>query len=416
MNYKNKFPFFKNNPNLVFLDSAASSQKHEDVINTVNNFYLNDYSNIHRGIYEKSQISTELFEETRKKVSKLINAKSEKEILFTSGATESLNIIANSLKNILSKEDNIILTPIEHHANLVPYLNSQKDLGFKIKYLKFNSEKFDFDYDSLENLIDNKTKILAITLCSNVTGTITDIEKIIKIIRNKKKDILIICDGTALISHKKIDVSKLDIDFLVFSSHKIYGPSGVGILWGKKENLELLNPIRFGGNMIDEVFLDKFSLTTLPNRFEGGTPNIEGVIGFGKAIDFILDVGYNNIENHEEELIYYFIEELNKLNLSNDIKILGITDKKEIKRRVGIFSFIYKGIHSHDIGEIFNQNKIAIRVGHHCAMPLHNQIYDISSSSRISFGIYNDKTDIKKVMSVLKRLKDIYKKGDFLLS
>jgi cysteine desulfurase/selenocysteine lyase len=409
-NFKKDFDFFKNNPNLIYLDSAASSQKVNSVINCVNNYYKNDYSNIHRGLYSKSLISTELFEESRETVANFINTNS-KNIIFTKGATESINLIANGLN--LNQNDEILISTVEHHANLVPWINLSNKKKIKLNYFNIDLYTYNFDFEDFKKKFNKNIKIVSFSACSNVLGTKFSIERIVNYIKKLNPNCLILIDATALIPHEKINVKKLNVDFLVFSSHKIYGPSGVGVLYISELGKKYVEPSIFGGDMINEVYLNKFSVLDFPQNMEAGTPNIEGVICFSKAIEYIQKIGYEKIKKHESNLMKYFLKRIEEEKLDY-VKFYGITDLNKINERVGIFSFTIDKIHPHDIGSIFAKHNIAIRVGHHCAMPLHNEILKISSTARISFGIYNDFKDIDKAINILKNIYEYYEKGDFL--
>lgn len=395
---KKDFPIFKNNNNLIYADSAASTQKPEVVINTISNFYKTNYSNIHRGVSTLSQEATEMYEEVREKTAKLINAKSN-EIVFTNNSTQSLNLFAAGIEEQINEGDEIIISIAEHHANIVPFQELAKKTRAIIKYIDLDKD-YKIDIEKLKESITNKTKIISLTHISNVLGTINNIEEISKI----KKNAILIIDTAQSIAHIKIDVQKLGVDFLFFSSHKMLGPTGVGVLYGKYELLDKLKPLNFGGGMITEVFENNSTYRETPYKFEAGTPNIEAVIGFGSAIDYINKIGFNKIQKYEEDLTKYFLEQIKEIK---EIELFGSTN---FKNRIAVFSFIIKGIHPHDIGAIFNNYNIAIRTGQHCTMPLHNK-YKHSATSRISLYIYNTKKDIDKIIKVLKNIKQDYEKG-----
>ncbi len=382
---KDDFPIFNKNieKKLVFLDSAASAQKPLSVINSMDVCYKNQYANIHRGMYDLSEELTVDYENVRRKISYFINAKSEKEIIFTRGATESINLVANSwgFDNI-TEGDEIVLTTLEHHSNIVPWQMIAKKIGAKIKVIPID-ENGDLKLDNLHEIFSSKTKILSITQASNAIGTIPKLNSIIEIARKFGAKVLV--DGCQGIVHMKIDVQELDCDFYVFSGHKIYGPSGIGVLYVKKDILESMSPYQGGGEMIDIVSFDKTTYAPIPLRFEAGTPNIVGTIGLGAAIDYVNKVGYRFISEYENSLSEYAFEKLSSLN---GLKIYG-----KSKTKTSLISFLIEGMHPHDVGMFLNSMGIAVRVGHHCAQPLMKH-FNIPGTIRASFAIYNTKEDI----------------------
>ena len=396
--YRNDFPIFNQDSNsrLVFLDSAASSQKPLSVIESMNKCYKSDYANIHRGLYDLSENLTNKYEGVRKKIANFINASNEKEVVFTRGATEGINLVANSwgMENI-NEGDEILLSSLEHHSNIVPWQMVAKNRGAKIKVIPINNNG-DLELSEIDNLLNKKTKIVAITQASNAIGTIPDLKPIIDKARENNSKVLI--DGCQAIVHMQVDVNDLDCDFYVFSGHKMYGPSGIGVLYTKEEILEKMNPYQGGGEMIDQVSFESTTYAPIPIKFEAGTPNIVGTIGLGSAIDYIEKIGYNNILEHENILYSYAYE---KFSQNNNIEIYGRS-----KLKTSLISFTLKGIHPHDTGMFLNSMGIAVRVGHHCAQPLMN-FFRISGTVRASFAIYNTIEDIDclydGVCSIIKR-------------
>ena len=379
-NLKSRFPVFKKNPNLVFLDTAASALKVDQMIDATNNCYTNEYANIHRGNYELSSKLTRKFEEARKKVGDYLNVSSNN-IIFVKSATEGINLIASCMsKEFLKDDDEVILSYLEHHANLIPWHLLNKDI--KIKPLKLN-ESGDINYEDLKNIISSKTKLITLTHMSNVTGSITNIEKIQDIA--KKNKIPLLLDGCQFAPHKKVDLKELDPDFYVFSAHKMYGPSGLGILYMKDKWIDMFPPYQGGGQMIHDVDIDKSTYAKGYEKFEAGTPPIAPVIGFSSSIDFMNQVNPDEIYNHEMQLHNYAFEKLSRFN---DIKIYGPSNNKG-----AIISLNIQGIHNSDLGAMLDKKNIAIRTGHHCCQPL-MKFYNITGTSRISFGIYNDFNDV----------------------
>ena len=382
---KADFPIFDDN-NLIYLDSASTSQKPKIVLDTIKNVYERYNANVHRALYDLGSKSTELYEDSREIISELINAPSSKEIIFTSGTTASINLLSYSLESKLQKNDEILISHMEHHANIVPWQQLAKRIGAKLRYLPL-TKSGDIDLTNSKKYFTNKTKIVSITHMSNVLGTINPIKKIAKMA--KSIGAIYIIDGAQSVSHMNVNVQDLDCDFLAFSGHKMLGPTGVGILWGKMALLNDLDPFLSGGEMIDEVNLESSSWNDVPYKFEAGTPNYVQAIGMGKAVRYLLNIGMDNIHNYEKELTSYAIEKLQ--NIPN-IKIYGEPDKKG-----GVISFNIKNIHPQDLAQFLNEDNICIRVGHHCAQPLLRTLNE-TSTARISFYIYNDFSDIDKLV------------------
>lgn len=402
------FPILKqkvNSKKLVYVDNAATTQKPLEVINSITEFYTNYNSNVHRGIHTLSEKATDEFEASREKVANFINAKKD-EIVFTSGTTHSINQIAFGLEDYLKKGDEIVLSEMEHHADIVPWQEIAKKVGAKINFIPVTKD-YEIDLFKAKKLINKKTKVVSITHISNVLGTINPIKQI----NNLAKSVgaLFIIDGAQSVPHMKIDVKKLDCDFLVFSAHKMCGPTGVGVLYGKMSALELLKPLMYGGSMIYEVELEKSTFTKIPERFEAGTPNIAGIIAFGKTIDYLNKIGMKNIEEYEKVLVKYFMKKIKELK---DVKLFG---PSKISNRASVFSINIDGVHSHDVSTILDKFGIAIRGGHHCAMPL-AKVMGVSSTSRISLYFYNSKSEIDYIINSLKKVKSEFNKGEFLIN
>ncbi len=389
---------------LIYFDTAAMSLKPKIVIDSQVDFYSNFNSNIHRGIHTLSEEATEKFENVRKKVAKFINC-DICEVIFTSGTTDSINLFASSFKNQLNEGDEIILSVSEHHSNLVVWQEIAKEKGLILKFINLKDD-FTFDLIEFKDMISNKTKLVSIGYISNVTGTINDVEKIIEI--SHDFGALVFIDAAQAIAYKKLDMKKLDCDFLAFSAHKMLGPTGVGVLYGKLDLLENMNPTRMGGNMIDIVEFEKSNFAKIPFKFEAGTANVAGVIGFGVAIDYLNDIGLDKVESYELELIDYFLDKTKNIE---GFKLFGSKIKSN---RIGVFSFEIKNIHPHDVSAILDFEGIAIRAGHHCAMPLHTKIFKIPATNRVSLYFYNNKLEIDKLVIVLNNIYELYKKGNFL--
>jgi cysteine desulfurase/selenocysteine lyase len=398
---RNDFPILGNmvnNHQLVYFDNGASPQKPKCVIDAVSNIYLNEYSNVHRGLHYLSNNLTDKFEGTRNIFQKFINAKHEEEIIFTSGATESVNLIAYTWgKDNLKKGDEIILSIMEHHANIVPW-HFFREKGVKIRWW-FTNEKDELEIETLKKLITEKTKLIGITHMSNVFGTVNDIKSICKIA--KDNNIKTVVDGSQSIVHMKVDVQELDCDFYVSTGHKLYGPSSSGFLYIRKEIQDSMPPFLGGGDMIDKVTMDDVTYNSSPHKFEAGTPGIVNQIGLGEAIKYINSIGMENITQYEEELKKYMNEQLQNLDFIN---VFGNSESKGC-----IFSFKFKdhNIHAHDVSTILDKKGVAIRVGHHCAQPLMEYL-EVNATSRASLAFYNTKEEVDKFIESLKLSHDIF--------
>ena len=397
---KEQFPILSkevNNKPLIYLDNASTTQKPTSVINEIQEYYECTNSNIHRGVHHLSQKATEEYEKARKKVQTFIGAKSSKEIVFVRGATEAVNLVANSYVNpLLSEGDNIIISHMEHHANIVPWQLMAKQKNIEIKVIPIN-EKGELVIKELDNLIDKQTRFISLNHVSNSLGTVNPVEKLIK--KAHQNNIRIMIDGAQAVQHMKVNVTDLDVDFYCFSGHKMYGPTGIGILYGKKEILDEMEPYQGGGDMIKSVTFEKTIYNDVPHIFEAGTPNIVGAIGLGKAIDFIEDTTIEKIEEHEMDLLNYATKKISNID---GVKIIGTSDNK-----ASVISFVMDGIHPHDIGTIMDNLGIAIRAGHHCTQPVMD-FYDIPATARASFAIYNTKEDVDKLIEGIEKTKEIF--------
>ena len=400
MSIRDDFPILQNRK-MAYLDSGATTQKPKQVIEAIEKFYENNNANPHRGAYSLSIEATEEYENTRKKIAKFINARYEEEIIFSKNASESLNLVAYSygLDN-LKKDDDVVISIMEHHSNLVPWQYVTGKTQSNLKYMYVN-ENYELSKEEIESKITDKTKIVAITHVSNVLGTINPVKEIIKYAH--KKGAIVIVDASQSIPHMKIDVQDLDADFLVFSGHKMLAPLGIGVLYGKKELLNNMTPFLMGGDMIEYVYEQETTFAKLPNKFEAGTQNVEGVIGLGAAIDYIESLGYDTIENIERELTNYAISELSKLDY------VEIYATKNRKNHLGVISFNIKGVHPHDVASILDSCNVAIRSGNHCAQPLMRYL-GIDSTCRASLYFYNTKEDIDKLVNGIQKAYKMFEK------
>ena len=399
-NIKKEFPIFDNkihNNDLVYLDSANSSQKPQSVIDRVNDFYAKEFSNVGRSVHYLAVAATNLYETTRSSVQKYINAKDKNEIVFTKGATEAINLVANTFgQKYLKEGDEILITELEHHSNYVPWHFLRKSKGIKIEFAEINDEG-EITIESIEKKITPKTKLIAITHLSNVTGAILPIKEITELAHSK--DIAVLVDGCQSAPHLKLDMQDLDCDFYAISCHKMYGPTGLGILYAKKKWLEELPPYQGGGGMIKEVKRDSISYGDLPNKYEAGTMATAQVIAFDQSIKFLEKIGIENIVKHEKELIEYGQEILRK---NNSVELIG-----NPKNKGAVLSFTIKSVRPHDIATILDEDGVAIRAGHHCCQILHDKL-GISASARASLGVYNTKDDLDQLNSSINNCKKIF--------
>ena len=400
MDIKKDFPIFENR-NITYLDSGATTQKPIQVIKAIDEFYEKNNANPHRGAYTLSVDATEEYENTRNKISKFINSRFPEEIIFTKNASEALNLIAYSygLDN-LKKEDEVVISIMEHHSNLVPWQFVTKKTDSILKYMYIN-EEYELSMEEVKNKITEKTKIVGITHVSNVLGTINNVKEIIKYAH--KQGAIVILDASQSIPHMKIDVQELDADFVVFSGHKMLAPLGIGVLYGKREILNRMRPFLMGGDMIEYVYEQETTFAPLPNKFEAGTQNVEGVVGLGAAIDYIQKIGYDEIQKRENEILEYARNELSKLEFLK----LYFTPNKE--NHSSVISFNINGVHPHDVASILDSYNICVRSGNHCAQPL-MRFLGIDSTCRASFYIYNTKEDVDKLVQALKKAYEMFEK------
>ena len=397
---KKEFPIFDNkiqNNDLVYLDSANSSQKPKKVVDRIYDFYTKEFSNVGRSIHYLAVAATNMYENTRVSVQKFINAKDKNEIVFTKGATEAINLVASTYgQKYLNSGDEILLTELEHHSNYVPWHYLRKSKGVKINFADANDEG-EVTLENIEKKISPKTKMIAITHLSNVTGAILPVKEITQLAHSKNIPVLV--DGCQGAPHLQLDVQDLDCDFYAISCHKMYGPTGLGILYAKKKWLEELPPYQGGGGMIGEVKKEGITYGSLPNKYEAGTMQTAQVIAFNESINFLNTIGMKNIMKHENELINYGEEVLRK---NNSVKIIG-----NPKNKGSVLSFTIDGIHAHDIATILDEDGVAIRAGHHCCQILHDKL-GISASARASLGVYNTKDDLDKLNEGINNCKKIF--------
>ena len=400
LSIKKEFPIFNtkvNNNNLVYLDSANSSQKPKVVIDRVNDFYTKEFSNVGRSVHYLAVAATNLYENTRSSIQKYINAKDKNEIVFTKGATEAINLVANTFgQKFLKEGDEILITELEHHSNYVPWHFLRKSKGIKIEFAEVNADG-EVTIESIKKKITSKTKLIGVTHLSNVTGAILPIKEITELAHSK--GIAVLVDGCQGAPHLKLDMQDLGCDFYAISCHKMYGPTGLGILYAKKKWLEELPPYQGGGGMIKEVKKDGISYGDLPNKYEAGTMATAQVIAFDQSIKFLEKIGINNIIKHEHELMEYGKEILRK---NNSVKLVG-----NPKNKGAVLSFTIEGVHPHDIATILDEDGVAIRAGHHCCQILHEKL-GIDASARASLGIYNTKEDLDKLNSSINNCKKIF--------
>lgn len=383
-----------NNRPLVYFDNAATTQKPKHVIDALSNYYEKYNSNIHRGNHYLSQIATERYERVRKTVRTFINADKTHEIIFTKGTTEGINIVAQCFgRKYINEGDEVIVSAMEHHSNIVPWQMICEERKALLKVIPMNA-KGELLMDEFKKLLSSKTKIVAVAHISNTLGTVNPVEEIIKLAHKKKVPVLL--DGAQSISHMPIDVQDLDCDFFIFSSHKLYGPTGVGVLYGKEEYLKDIPPYQGGGDMIKDVTFEKTTYNDLPHKLEAGTPNIAGAIGLGSAIEYVTNLGFRYIKKREEELLTYATE---KLQAIEGLRIIGEADEK-----ISVISFIIDGFHPYDIGTILNQLGIAVRTGHHCTQPI-MAFFDIPGTARASFAFYNTTKEIDKLVEGIQTAK-----------
>ena len=393
---RSQFPILSRKVNgrgLIYFDNGSTTQKPQSVIDAIDNYYKNENSNVHRGVHFLSGLSTDKFEETRNTVQNFIGAKYSHEIVFTKGTTDSINLIASGYISLLSSGDEIIVSELEHHSNIVPWQMCCEKSGSTLKVIPI-MDNGELDISEFENLLSKNTKLVSIAHISNALGTLTPVEEIIEMSHRVGAKVLV--DGAQAASHIPLNMQDLDVDFYVFSAHKMYGPTGVGVLYGKEESLNKLPPYQVGGEMIEEVSFEKTTYAELPHKFEAGTPNIAGIIAFKNSINFISDLGLKNIAKHEEKLLQYATAEISKIE---GVKIYGNSSKKS-----GIISFNIDGLHPYDIGMILDKLGVAIRTGHHCTQPVMSH-YNIPGTARISIAVYNTVEEIDICINSIKKAK-----------
>jgi len=397
------FPILQTQMNgkpLVFLDSAASSQKPQKVIDASSDFYRCRNANIHRGAYRLSYEATDLYELTRTKVKEFINAREPEEIIFTRNTTESINLIAYSYAiKFLKEGDEILVSEMEHHSNLVPWMIVAQKKGVKIKHIPLTKD-YQYDYEKIPDVLTERTKIISVAHMSNAIGTIHDLKKISYYA--KQVNAIFVVDGAQGACHLPVDVQEIDCDFYAMSAHKMLGPTGVGVLYGKRELLEMMDPFMGGGDMILTVWKDGYKPAPLPNKFEAGTPNIAGVVAYAVALDYLKSIGIENIHQHEVEILQYAIPKLKEIPF---VRLFGTED---FSKRGGVISFLVEGVHPHDIGTILDQEGIAIRAGHHCCEPLMKKIA-IPGTARASFYLYNGIEDVDALIKGIEKVIEIFK-------
>lgn len=396
---REQFPLLQQTENgqpLVYLDSGASSQKPQVVIDALSRYYTAENSNVHRGVYGLSERATEAYEGAREKTSQFLNAQSTKEIIFTRGATESINLVASSWgRSNLKQGDEVIITEMEHHSNIVPWQILRDELGITLSILRINQQG-EISLDNFAEMLSKKTKLVSITHMSNALGTINPVKEMIAMAKKVGAKTLI--DGAQAVPHLQVNVQDLNCDFYAFSAHKMYGPTGIGVLFGKKTLLESMPPYQSGGDMIYSVTFEKTEYNILPYKFEAGTPHISGAIGLGVAIDFMQQIGLENIASHENKLLKYATEQLNNID--------GLTIIGQAKNKGAVVSFVIEGVHPHDMATLMDQDGIAVRASHHCAMPV-MQKFKVPATIRASFGVYNNFDDINRLVASIHEAVDM---------
>ena len=396
---REQFPLLQQTENgqpLVYLDSGASSQKPQVVIDALSRYYTAENANVHRGVYGLSERATEAYEGAREKTRQFLNAQSTKEIIFTRGATESINLVASSWgRSNLKQGDEVIITEMEHHSNIVPWQILRDELGITLSILRINQQG-EISLDNFAEMLSEKTKLVSITHMSNALGTINPVKEMIAMAKKVGAKTLI--DGAQAVPHLQVDVQDLNCDFYAFSAHKMYGPTGIGVLFGKKTLLESMPPYQSGGDMIYSVTFEKTEYNILPYKFEAGTPHISGAIGLGVAIDFMQQIGLENIASHENKLLKYATEQLNNID--------GLTIIGQAKNKGAVVSFVIEGVHPHDMATLMDQDGIAVRASHHCAMPV-MQKFKVPATIRASFGVYNNFDDINRLVASIHEAVDM---------
>ena len=382
---------------LVYLDNAATSQKPRQVIEAISRFYSEDYSNIHRGVHTLSQRSTQSYEAVRTKVQRFIHAAEDREIIFVRGATEGINLVAfGYLRPRLQAGDEIVISGMEHHSNIVPWQILCDEKNARLRVIPINDDG-EVIFEEYEKLLNSRTRLVAVTHVSNALGTVNPVRRMIEVAHRQQIPVLV--DGAQAIPHLAVDVQALDCDFYTFSGHKLYGPTGIGVLYGKASLLESMSPFQGGGDMIASVTFEKTTYNKIPHKFEAGTPDIAGVIGLGAAIDYVQAIGLAAISNYEEQLLAYATREVSKIP---GVRILG-----NAKEKASVLSFTLEGVHPHDIGTILDQQGIAIRAGHHCAQPVMDR-FQVPATARASFAFYNTKEEVDVLVNGIRAVMEVF--------
>jgi cysteine desulfurase/selenocysteine lyase len=396
---KRDFPIFRNNPDVVFLDSAASAQKPQVVIDAVSSFYERDYANVHRGVYGLSQRATDKYEAARETVRRFLNAKTAKEIVFVRGATEAINLVAQTWGvSALKAGDEVLITELEHHSNIVPWQMLRDRIGIKLVVAPMDATG-GLDMAAFEERLSSRTKLVAVTHVANALGSVLPVEAIVE--RAHKVGAKVLIDGCQAAPRMPVDVQAIGCDFYVFSGHKTYGPTGIGVLWGRLDLLEAMPPWQGGGDMILSVTFEHTDYNEVPHKFEAGTPDITGTHGLAVALDYMESLGRDRILEHEERLTQYGEEAL--------ARIPGVTLLGAGQRRLAVLSFEVDGIHPHDLATILDQHRVAVRAGHHCAQPLMDRLC-VPATTRASFGVYNDESDVDALVDAIKAAKELFRR------
>jgi cysteine desulfurase / selenocysteine lyase len=395
---RREFPIFDSNPDLVFLDSAASAQKPRSVIDGIADYYRTDYANVHRGVYRLSERSTDLFEEARDKVRGFLNAEHEDEIIFVRNTTEAINLVAHSWGGaFVGSGDEVVVSDLEHHSNFVPWQQLCRRVGARLVVAP-TDRTGEFDLGQFEALLSPRTRLVAITHISNVTGALLPVARIVELAHAKGAKALI--DGSQAAPRLPVDVQALGCDFYAFTGHKVYGPTGIGVLYARRDVLRAMPPWQTGGGMIERVELAGTEFQGPPHRFEAGTPDISGAIGLGYALDFVEGLGRDNIREHEEALTQYAVGRLSRIP---GVRVLGAG-----QRQLAVISFNLEGVHPHDVGTVLDQHRVAVRVGHHCAQPLMDKL-GLAGTTRASLGVYNDEHDIDKLVAAVEAAREMFR-------
>lgn len=391
----------KNGKRIAYLDSAATTQKPIAVIEAIKDYYEKINANPHRGAYELSVLATEAYDEAREKVRKFINAEGFEEIIFTKNATEAFNLVAMSYgMNFINEGDEIVISIAEHHSNLIPWQQVARAKGAILKYM-YTNENGELTEEEIKSKITDKTKIVSVTQVSNALGTINPVKEIAEYAHSKGA--IVIVDGAQSVPHMKVDVRDINADFLIIAGHKLLAPMGIGVLYGKKNLLEKMPPLMFGGDMVEYVYEQETTFNVLPYKFEAGTQNVEAAVGLSKAIDYLNEIGMENIEKYEKELVSYALDKMNKLEY---VKVYG---PKEVEKRGGVISFQIEGVHPHDVASIFDTFGVCIRAGNHCAQPLMRYM-GINATSRASIYLYNDKEDVDRLVEAIEKTYEMFSK------